>query len=321
MTSAIQHIHLDTDLGSDTDDLCALAMLLGWEGGNVVGVTTNTDPGGIRAGYTGYALGLAGRCEIPVRAGAEGSLAGLFCPLSFPDYWPEPIEPRPGRPGEALELLEANAEAGAAIVAVGPLTNLAMFEAARPGLLANSNFVVMGGHMTRPRDGLPQWGVYDDFNVQQDRFAAAIVFERCSPVVVPLAVTLEVSLKRSHLERLRAAGELGLLLADQGEMHARDNGRTDLEQTFPALPADLLNFHYDPLACAVALGWDGVVIEEVPTRLDLGDGRLWMSTAPDARALRVVTEVDAPRFEEAWLGAVERASALGGPGKPSSSRG
>ncbi|MDQ3766710.1 MAG: nucleoside hydrolase [Actinomycetota bacterium] len=302
-------IHLDTDLGSDTDDLCALAMLFGWEGAEVVGITTNTDPGGIRSGYTKYALALAGRQSVPVRAGAEGSLASLFSPLVFPDYWPEPIEPRPGRPGEALELLEANAEAGATIVAVGPFTNLAMLEAARPGLLAGSNFVVMGGHMTTPRAGLPRWGVHDDFNVQQDRFAAATVFERCGPVVVPLAVTLEVSLRRAHLPRLREAGELGRLLADQGEMHARDNVHTELQQASSALPGDLLNFHYDPLACAVALGWDGVRIDEIGTDLDLREGRLWMKVAPDAPALRVVTEVDGPRFEEVWLEAVERASA------------
>jgi len=302
--STPQPVHLDTDLGSDTDDLCALAMLLGWAGAEVLGVTTNTDPGGIRAGYTEFALALANRGDVPVAAGAEGSLGGLFSPLAFPDYWPEPIDPRPARPGEALELLEANAEAGAAIVAVGPLTNLAMLEAARPGLLARCNFVVMGGHMTTPRAGLPQWGVHDDFNVQQDRFAAATVFERCRPVVVPLAVTLEVSLRRAHLGRLREAGELGRLVADQGEMHARDNRRHELQ--FAALPDDLLNFHYDPLACAVALGWDGVTVDAIGTELSLYEDRLWMAAAAGAPELRVVTEVDAPRFEEAWLQAVER---------------
>jgi len=46
----VTRIHLDTDLGSDTDDLSALAMLLGWPGVDLVGVTANTDPGGRRAG-------------------------------------------------------------------------------------------------------------------------------------------------------------------------------------------------------------------------------------------------------------------------------
>ena len=44
----VTRVHLDTDLGSDTDDLCALAMLLGWPGTTITGVTTNTDPGGLR---------------------------------------------------------------------------------------------------------------------------------------------------------------------------------------------------------------------------------------------------------------------------------
>jgi inosine-uridine nucleoside N-ribohydrolase len=219
---------------------------------------------------------LAERDEIPVRAGAEGPLAELYVPLAFPDYWPETIEPRPARPGEALELLEASAEEGATIVAIGPYTNLAMLEAARPGLLASTEVVVMGGHVTTPREGLPPWGIKEDFNVQQDRFAAAIVLKRCRPVVVPVAVALEVCLRQAHVDRLRAAGPLGAVVADQGEMHARDNNRAELGRAYDRLPDDLLNFHYDPLACAVGLGWDGVDTEEIPTRVELGGGMLSM---------------------------------------------
>jgi hypothetical protein len=115
------------------------------------------------------------------------------------------------------------------------------------------------------------------------------------------------------LARLRAAGPLGALLADQGEAHARDNGTTELGRSWPGLPDDLLNFHHDPLACAVALGWDGVTVEEVPTRLEVRGGRLRMTQRDGARPLRVVTAVDGPAFEEAWLAAVERASALSRP--------
>jgi len=310
-------VHLDTDLGSDTDDLCALAMLLGWPDVSLVGVTTNTDPGGRRAGWVEYALSLAGRSDVPVVAGAEGTLSGpALSPFAFPDYWPEPIPPRPSPPGAAVDLLEANAGRGAVIVAIGPYTNLAMLEAARPGLLASTPVVLMGGHVTTPREGLPQWGVHDDFNVQQDWLAALTVLDRCEPLVVPLAVTLEVSLRRRDLPALRSAGPLGRLLADQGESHARDNGRTELPAAYPSLPEDLLNFQYDPLACAAAVGWDGLAVSDMPIALELRDDRLWMTRREGARSYRVATGVEAERFETAWLEAVVRAS--GGGASPAS---
>jgi purine nucleosidase len=306
-------VHLDTDLGSDTDDLCALAMLCGWPGAELGGVTTTTDPGGLRAGMTAYALGLAGREEVPLAAGAEGTLAEPKVPVEFPDYWPEPIRPRPSPPGAALELLAAAAEAGAAIVAVGPLTNLALLEAARPGLLGRAAVVLMGGHVPAAGPALPPWGPDEDFNLQQDHLAARMVLERCDPVVVPLAATAQVHLRAAHLPRLRAAGPLGALLADQAEAHARDQGVAELGRAWPGLPHDLLNFQHDPLACAVALGWEGVSTEELPVRLEVAGGRLRMAVGAGGRPLRLVTAVDGPAFQEAWLAAVERASALSRP--------
>lgn len=44
-------IHLDTDFAGDPDDACALAMVLGWPGADVLGVTTTADPDGSRAAY------------------------------------------------------------------------------------------------------------------------------------------------------------------------------------------------------------------------------------------------------------------------------
>jgi inosine-uridine nucleoside N-ribohydrolase len=307
-------IHLDTDLGSDTDDLCALAMILGWPDAELVGVTTSIDPGGIRAGFVHHALELAARADVPVRAGAEWSLGGLFSPILVPEYWPEPITPRPSPAGAALDLLEENAASGATVVAVGPYTNLAMLEAMRPGLLGSAGVVVMGGHHVTPGRGLPKWGKRDDFNVQQDAVAASIVFERCDPVVIPIAVSLEVTLRRAHLDVLRGSGPLGRLIADQGEMHARDNGRTALGQGFPGLPDDLLNFHYDPLACAVALGWDDVTVDAIPCALERDpEGLLAMSPQEGGTPLRTVTGVDADRFDAAWLDAVRVASTRGSP--------
>ena len=50
-------IHLDTDVGGDIDDLCAMAMLLEWNDLEITGVTTTADDGGRRAGYARYVLG------------------------------------------------------------------------------------------------------------------------------------------------------------------------------------------------------------------------------------------------------------------------
>jgi hypothetical protein len=105
------------------------------------------------------------------------------------------------------------------------------------------------------------------------------------------------------------AGPLGALVADQGERHAVDNGRTSLPSSYPALPDDLLNFQYDPLACAVAAGWPGATMRTMGIDLSFEDRLLRMREDDRAPRLRVVTDVDGEGFNAAWLDAVERASA------------
>jgi inosine-uridine nucleoside N-ribohydrolase len=305
----VLRVHLDTDLGSDTDDLCALAMLLGWPDVEVVGVTTVSDPGGIRAGMTRFALTLAGRNDIPVAAGAEGSLGGYFVPLDFPDMWPEPIEPAPSPPGAALGLLEDSVAAGATVVAIGPYTNLAMFEGARPGRLASVPVAVMGGWITPPRDGFPPWTWDQDFNVQQDALAAKVVFERCLPLVAQVSATLETFLRDRDLPELDDAGPLAALIAEQARRRGDEYGMRHLPQQNPSLPMDLLNFQYDPLACAVACGWNGARIDELRIRPELVGPRLRLPIVDgDGIPTRVVTGVDGERLARVWLDAVVRAS-------------
>jgi len=42
----VTRVHLDTDLGGDPDDVCALAMLLGWPDVEITGITTTLDVAG-----------------------------------------------------------------------------------------------------------------------------------------------------------------------------------------------------------------------------------------------------------------------------------
>jgi purine nucleosidase len=300
-------VHMDTDIGADTDDLCAIAMLLGWPGVELVGVTTSSDEDGMRAGLASYALRLAGREEVPVAAGAEGSLGGFRIPPGLRDlsrYWPGPVEQKPSPPGVALNLLAENALAGATIVAIGPWTNLALLEVARPGLLASSHLVVMGGYVRPPRAGLVPWRPDMDYNVQQDVVAARIVWERCAPTLVQFSACLEVCLRGAHLARLREGGDLAHLVARQGELHGAEEDMRRMGREHSELPDDLLNFQYDPLACAVATGWDGARVEELELGARTQDGVLTFPEEAGGRRTRVVTEVDGPRFEEEWLRAV-----------------
>ena len=54
-------LHVDTDIGGDIDDLCALALVLSWPGAELIAITTVAEHQGKRAGYARCVLGLADR--------------------------------------------------------------------------------------------------------------------------------------------------------------------------------------------------------------------------------------------------------------------
>jgi hypothetical protein len=115
-------------------------------------------------------------------------------------------------------------------------------------------------------------------------------------------------LRRRDLPRLRAAGPLGELLARQSEEHAVDSGKAALGTEYDGLPDDLVNFHYDPMTCAVAAGWDGATVDEVAVRPAATGEALRLERDPRGAVRRIATDVDGEAFAETWLAAVERAA-------------
>lgn len=302
-------IHLDTDFGGDIDDLCALAMLLNWPEVDLRAVTTNSDDQGRRAGYTRYALNLAGRGDVPVAAGADAAQGYYRVWPGLPDeklYWPEPVPALPTPPEEALGLLERSIDEGAHIIAIGAFTNLALLEKRKPGILRRARLTLMGGYVFPPRAGYPAWGNDFDWNIQVDVASAYEVIQHSNPTLVPLTITIETALRRAYLPALRQAGPLAQLIARQAEPFAKENNyEVQIGQTCPALPADIINFLHDPLACAIALGWRaGVEISEVPLTLEIKDGWLHEQVDPVGRPAQVVTRVDGDKFNEFWLNTV-----------------
>ncbi|MCL5994727.1 MAG: nucleoside hydrolase [Chloroflexi bacterium] len=306
------NLHLDTDIGGDIDDLCALAMVLKWPDAELLAVTTNSDDQGKRAGYASYALKLAGRSDVAVAAGADVSLDCYRVRPGLPDegaYWPEPIPPVQTSLDEALSLLERSIEQDAIIAAVGAFTNLALLEKRSPGILRRARLYLMGGYVFPIREGFPPWGNEMDWNIQVDVQSALYVLQHSSPTLIPMSVTVETWLRRAHLATLRQSGPLARLIARQAEAFARDeNNEARFGQTCQGLPDDTINFQHDPLACAIALGWhEDVEIREIPLIVEIKDG--WLCERVDDRGTptRVVTRVNGGKFSEFWLNTVTRA--------------
>jgi hypothetical protein len=65
------------------------------------------------------------------------------------------------------------------------------------------------------------------------------------------------------------------------------------------------NFLHDPLACGIALGWnDGVVIDEIPLKLDIEQGWLHEKIDYAGKLTWVVTRIDGNKFNEYWLNTI-----------------
>lgn len=320
-------IHLDTDLGGDIDDLCALALLLRWrdpEPVEITGITIVGDTGGQRTGMTRQALAIAGAPTIPVAAGADTAQGWYPYPLGLPDaarYWPTPVVPAPNPPEDAVTLLKQSVDRGATIVGIGPFTNLRLLEDQHPGALATVPYVQMGGFLHPPRPGYPAWGNADDFNVQVDTESAFRVLttvgtnpETPPPLLVPLSVTVETTLCHRDLPRLRAGDALARLIARQAVAFAIDEGlREQFGDAAYALPEDFINFQHDGLAVALALGWrDGVTITRTPLRFGMENGIVVASVDPErGRPFDVVTAINGPAFDRFWLDSVAPDEAFG----------
>lgn len=298
----MQKIHLDTDLGGDIDDLCALAMLLKWDDVDITGITTVAEEDGRRAGYVKYVLKLAGRDDIPVKAGANCLDQCRYQKLEYPpddENWSEKIAPAPNPLDEALDLLKHSIDTGAIIVAIGPFTNLYLLDKKYPGILSKARLYLMGGYIYPVRQGLPQWGNDMDWNIQFDITSAKYVLEHSNPTLIPLTVTVETALKRESLEKLSRAGDMGQLLVRQVELHEKLYKN---EEKY-----GLINFQHDPLAVAIALGWrDEVEIQQIPLEFEQKDGWLHETIAPTGKLIPVVTKIDGGEFSDYWVRVVTR---------------
>lgn len=260
---------LDCDTG--VDDAMAIGYLLAEASDSLAGVTTvfgNVDVQ--RASQNTRALlELGGRSDIPVHAGAATSLDGAFWGSGHRVHGENglggvqlaPSEGAAGASESAPSYLVRMARENPGrmvIIAVGPLTNLAIALSMDPGieeLLAE--IVIMGGAVRHPGNATPA----AEANIWHDPEAAARVL-RCGARVrlVPLDATMQQRLTGEEQTELAASGSKFAQVVAQAAEHYLDF----YASVFPGRQCAL----HDPLVAALALE-AALVTSEVTTTVEV----------------------------------------------------
>jgi purine nucleosidase len=301
----MRRILLDTDLamgepGADVDDGFALAFALADPELSVELVTTvngNTDVD-TATRLTLRMLERLGR-DVPVARGAATPLVGDWT-RGRPGI--ERVDaPVPGP--AALRIVErVMAEPGElTLVAIGPLTNVALALALEPRLVTSvAEIVVMGGVYLEQTN---RAAVPGEFNFWVDPHAAAEVLASGAPIrAVGLDVTRRVRLTREHVAWLaESATDFGRFAASCAE-----GWIAHLEQTTDQRDSCAL---HDPLAVA-SVAYPDLVIWR-PARVAVETGGVHtrgvavadLLTTPDAGPAncRIAVDVDAPAFLDLFL--------------------
>ncbi|TDE40530.1 nucleoside hydrolase [Nonomuraea mesophila] len=300
---------LDCDPG--IDDALALALIAGSPSVHLTGITTVGGNVDLEL-TTANALALREFLrlgDVPVTPGSAGALLPRTVRAShvhgaggLGDARLPAAERGPSH-GHAADFIVETLRAAPGeitLVAIGPLTNLALAVRREPRVVEWArDLVIMGGSFTR--------GNYNpaaEFNMLADPEAAAIVFDAGWTVtMMGLDVTLTAMVTTGVLDRMRALGRLG---RDLLEPAARSYGRVTAEGG-PAI--------HD--ACAVAYVLDPSLFTCVPAVVNVETaGRYTRGmTVTDFRVgdrranAQVGTSLNVKRFWDLVLGAYEGVAA------------
>lgn len=221
---AAHRIVFDTDFAMvPQDDAFALMLALNSPELEILGITTVAGNVSLEQGTADVLrlLEIAGRTEIPVYRGANMPLvheAGEFARSRRHGSWWSDAPPSPPPGGFARKTAEAmsgvefivrtvNANPGqVTIVAIGPLTNVAMALKLEPGLAGRvKQLVIMGGAVAALPDGAGNVTPSAEFNFWVDPEAARVVLRSGIPIQLsPLNVSRKTNLTREWYEKLVA---------------------------------------------------------------------------------------------------------------------
>ena len=266
---------MDTDIGTDVDDILALAMILGSPEVALRAATTVYGDTPLRARMVHRVYSVAGLEAPPIAGGARATRSGKEVWWAghegalMPDLGSEPFD----------ESLDADTLLRTAriVAAVGPLTNIAN---ALGGPHDIERLVIMGGDFD---SGPPE------HNISCDTAAAQAVFDTGTPAVVTgIDQTKRVVLSDAHVTAIERSGPVGKLLAAELEQFRTwlggPNSPHDPVAVLAAIRPDLFTF----AAGTVSVDGDGRTRLE---RRDSGPHRVVIDLDPDAVVREIVARI------------------------------
>lgn len=211
-------VYIDTDIGTDVDDAIALAYAVRCPDIDLVGVGTVAGNVSLRTEIARKVLGIAGITNVPVASGCE---AILLRTETYPTYGHEgegiltyEEESSILYPGHAVDLLVdliKNNSEKITIVAIGPLTNIALAIIKDPWILERIDRIVLMGGSIYPEKlnqylnlSLPEIQIRkieNNFNVDPE--AAEVVLNSGIPItIIPIEITVQTFLTKGDLSIL-----------------------------------------------------------------------------------------------------------------------
>jgi len=303
------------------DDSMALMLALQSPELEILGVTTVAGNESVERATSDVLrmLEIAGRPDIPVYVGADMPLVhekSAFAVASYGNWYSD--EPPPAPPGgfarkQAEEATAASFIVDAVlarpgevtIIAIGPLTNIALALRQEPGLASRvKRLVIMGGAVAALADGAGNITPNAEFNFWVDPEAAHATLRSGIPIELsPLNVSRKSGLDRDWYRKLVAVDTpLTALL------------KATLGKRFEDEP-DRVWFMYDQIAVASIIDPSLVTTQEMIVDVDTCHGinygvsvagrKPWPG-AEGAQRMSVQYDLDWPRFIEMFIDRVQR---------------
>ncbi|PSW20659.1 nucleoside hydrolase [Photobacterium sanctipauli] len=194
----IRKVIIDTDIGDDADDALAIALATQLSNIQLLGISTVFENTHLRAKMAKYLLAQAGVHNIPVFAGdSEPGVTGNTC-SKVPCQYQEKMNQYEFDGTDVMafyeKLLTENEQV--AIIAIGPLTNIARLITEKPHLLNNSaELIIMGGCFYHHAN---EWNIVCD-----PESAQIVVSSGLNIKMIGLDVTTQCEVSSELIERAR----------------------------------------------------------------------------------------------------------------------